>query len=202
MPATCANRHRAATIQSSEAGLTLIEVLVAIGLFMVVAAGVAQLSAVATAAMRNAREQTTAVVLAAAKMDQLRSLAWDYGPESPVAALTPRSDETTDLSDPSYPDSGRGLQASPPDALTTNAAGCVDYLDASGRWLGNGARAPASAVFVRRWSIVPLSADPERTLILRVLVTTVREEQLRGARMWQRRTGTQSLLVSIRTRRA
>ena len=65
-----------------EPGFTLIEVLVAIVLFVMIAVGVAQLTAMATRAARRARDHTSAVILAAAKMDQLRALDWAYEPPS------------------------------------------------------------------------------------------------------------------------
>ncbi len=150
-------------------------------------------------AIRTAREQTTAAVLAAAKIDQLRSLAWTYEPSAPGVAAVPRSDRTTDVSHPRHASGGAGLHPSSPTALVTNTANYVDYLDAAGRWVGHDIDPPADAVFVRRWSVRPLPDDPERTLVLQVLVTTVRDERSRST-PWSRPTGVDALLVSVRTR--
>ena len=76
----------------------------------------------------------------------------------------------------------------------------VDYLDDLGRWVGNGSIPPAGAVYIRRWAVRPLPADPERTLVLQVLVTTVRDDQSRAA-PWSARVGMEALLVSVRTRK-
>ena len=185
---------------SRSTGFTLVEVLIAVAIFITIALGVAQLIAVSTRAMRAAREQTSTVILAAAKMDELRALAWTYESALPGQPAVPRSDRTTDLSDPGHADDGAGLEASPPDALRSNVPPWVDYLDDAGRWVGHDSDPPADAVFIRRWSVRPLPADPERTLVLQVLVTTVRDDRSRST-PWSSRTGAEALLVSVRTRK-
>jgi prepilin-type N-terminal cleavage/methylation domain-containing protein len=179
-------------------GFTILEVLIAIALFVAMSVGVAQLIAIATKAARTSREQTTTVILAAAKMDQLRALDWTYEPAAPEAS---RSDFTTDVSDPAHGDGGRGLLPSPAGVLLRNQPPYVDYLDASGSWVGNDADPPAGAVFVRRWAVQPWPTDPDRTLVLHVLVTTVGLDRSRGAEAWRSRTSSETLLVSVRTRK-
>jgi prepilin-type N-terminal cleavage/methylation domain-containing protein len=181
-------------------GFTLVEVLVAVALFVTVAVGIAQLAAVATRSARAARDQTMAVVLAAAKMDQLRALAWTYEPETPGTPPMARSDLTTNVSRPDYPAGGPGLAPSPVGVLSTSTPPYVDYLDAEARWVGNGTDPPRSAVFIRRWAVQPLASDPDRTLILSVLVTTTGLDRARAG-PWQRRSGVEAFLVSARTRR-
>jgi hypothetical protein len=141
------------------------------------------------------------VILAAAKMDQLRSLAWSYEASTPGGPTLLRSDLATNLSHPDHRDDGRGLAASPAGTLASNTPPYVDYLDGAGSWVGNGVQPPRDAVFIRRWAVSPLPADPERTLVLHVLVTTVRLDRLRRG-PWQSRSGTEVLLVSVRTRKA
>jgi hypothetical protein len=141
------------------------------------------------------------VILAAAKMDQLRSLAWTYDRPAAGVPAVPRSDRTSDLSHPSHAAVGAGLAASPPGTLGANTPPYVDYLDDAGRWVGHDAEPPATAVYIRRWAVWPLPADPERTLVLQVLVTTVRDDRSRAAE-WSGRTGVEALLVSVRTRKA
>ena len=180
-------------------GFTLVEVLVALGLFVAIATGVAQLTAAATRAMRSAREQTMAVMLAAGKMDQLRALQWSYEPSLPGDPLVERSDLGTNVGDSSLGGGGTGLRASPPGSLAANVPPCVDYLDDRGRWVGDGSPPPAGAVFVRRWSIRPLAAAPGRSLLIQVLVTTIRDEGVRAG-PWLARSGTEALLTTVRTR--
>jgi type II secretion system protein I len=74
-------------------GFTLIEVLVAIAIFTIASIGIAQLIGMATRAVRSSREHTTAVILAAAKMEQLRALDWTYRDAAGIAVE--RSDFTT-----------------------------------------------------------------------------------------------------------
>lgn len=185
---------------SSASGFTLVEVLIAVAIFITLAVGVAQLIAVATRAVRAARERTSAAILAGAKMEQLRSLAWTYFPtELGVPALA-RSDRTTDVSHPAHASNGAGLQASPVGTLGSNTPPYVDYVDGAGRWVGNGSDPPPSAVFIRRWAVQPLATDPERTLVLQVLVTTVREDRSRTA-AWSGAAGVDAVLVSVLTRK-
>jgi type II secretory pathway pseudopilin PulG len=179
-------------------GFTLLEVLIAIARFVAMSVGVAQLIAIATSATRTSREQTTTVILAAAKMDQLRALDWGFEPHAPEMA---RSDVTTDVSDPALGSGGRGLLPSPTGVLFRNQPPYVDYLDQSGSWVGNGAAPPRGAVFIRRWSVQPWPTDPDRMLVLHVLVTTVGLDRSRGTATWSRRTGSEALLVSVRTRK-
>lgn len=186
---------------SGDRGFTLIEVLIAVSIFITIAIGVAQLIAAATRALRAAREHASAVILAAAKVDQLRSLAWAYEPALPGVPAAHRSDRTTDLSDPDHAADGVGLQPSPPGSLASSMPPYVDYLDGSGRWIGNGGAPPPDAVFIRRWAITPLPSAPDRTLVLQVLVTTVRDDRSRAA-AWAGRAGVDVLLVSVRTRKA
>jgi prepilin-type N-terminal cleavage/methylation domain-containing protein len=180
-------------------GFTLVEVLVALGLFVVIATGVAQLTALATRAMRSSREQTMAVMLAAGKMDQLRALEWAYEPSLPGDPLVERTDLSTNLASPGLDTGGAGLRASAAGSLAANVAPFVDYLDERGRWVGAGSSPPPDAVFIRRWAIRPLAAAPDRSLLMQVLVITIRDERSRAG-PWSARSGGDALLTSIRTR--
>jgi type II secretory pathway pseudopilin PulG len=186
---------------SRASGFTLVEVLFAVAILITIAVGVAQLIAAATRAVRSAREHSSAVILAAAKMDQLRALAWAYEPSAPGVPAVPRSDRATDVSHPAHVPGGAGLRASPAGTLVTSVPPYVDYLDDDGRWVGHDSAPPAGAVFIRRWAVRPLPDDPERTLVLQVLVTTVRDDRSRVA-AWNGRTGVEALLVSVLTRKA
>jgi prepilin-type N-terminal cleavage/methylation domain-containing protein len=187
------------TRHTPSAGFTLIEVLVALALLVAMALGVAQLIAASTHAVQRSRAHAAALILAAAKMDELRSLAWTYEPAVEGFAALDRSDRDTDVSRPDHPPGGAGLSASPDDALAVNTVGYVDYLDGSGRWVGNEREPPSDAVFVRRWAVRPVAADPGRTLVLQVLVLTVADARSRAGG-WTRRVGSDALLVSVRTR--
>ena len=185
------------TRHSGERGFSLIEVIISVGLLAVVSLSVAQLFVAATEATLSAREQTTTAILASQKMEQLRGLTWGFEPDSGL----PVSDTTTDLTvDPPSPGGG-GLSPSPAGVLTTNLPGYVDYLDAQGGWIGRGVAPPAGTCYVRRWSITPLPASPGRTLILQVLVTTLRRELRRAQAVLPGRLLGDTWLVTVKTRK-
>lgn len=157
--------------QPDEAGFTLVEVLVALVIVTCAALGLAGLVTVAVQAAETARSLTSCTTLAVQKMEQLRSLTWSF---ADAGVASPRvSDTTTDLSIDPPTAAGRGVAPSPPGTLDRNTPGYVDFLDADGRWVGTGDAPPAPAVFIRRWSIAPLPADPDDSLMLQVLVTRV-----------------------------
>ena len=169
-------------------------------LLMIMALGVAQLFGVAIQATSGARHQTTTTTLAAQKMEQLRALTWGF--DTSGTGL-PVSDTTTDLSQEPAGATGSGLNPSPAGSLNANTPGYVDYLDVRGMHVGTGGAAPANAVFIRRWSITPLPTNPNNTLILQVLVTTVkREAQIAGVPGPRRRYGDDALIVTVKTRKA
>jgi len=151
----------------------------------------------ATAAARN---QTSTSTLAEQKLEQLRSLTWGFdtsGQNLPV------SDTTTDLSQSPPTNTGHGLNPSPTGSLDVNTDEYVDFLDARGTWVGAGVTPPATAIYIRRWSIQPLPTNPNNTLILQVLVTPVaREAKLQGASGHRRRYPNDALIASVKTRKS
>lgn len=163
--------------RTPESGFSLLEVLVATTVFAVAVAGLADVCAMATRANATARATTVATMLAVQKMEQLRALTWGFDELS-----QPLSDTTTDISGSADTrNAGAGLSPSPRGALAQNTAGYCDFLDAAGQPLGGGAVPPATAVFVRRWSVEPLPSNPADTLVLQVIVTrAVRGAAARG----------------------
>ena len=162
------------------------------------ALGVAQLFTLAAASTRDARSQTWAETLAADKIEQLRALSWAYD-----ASGQSLSDTTSDVSTEPATSAGHGLAASPVDSLERATDGYVDYLDASGQWVGTGGVPPAKATYVRRWSIQPLSGNPANTLVLQVLVTTMaRGGVLTPSGSHPARRPGDALIVNLRTRKA
>ncbi|HSF99876.1 MAG TPA: hypothetical protein VLA20_02055, partial [Vicinamibacterales bacterium] len=151
-------------------------------------------------ATQAARNQTSTTVLASQKLEQLRSLTWGF---DEAGTGLPVSDTTTNLGQDPPTGNGSGLNPSPPGTLNQNIAGYVDYLDARGRWVGTGAAPPATATYIRRWSIEPLPTNPNNTLILQVLVTTVkRQSEMAGVPGPRRRMADDALVVSVKTRKA
>lgn len=167
---------------SADRGFSLLEVLIATTIVTVALAALAQLFALAVNANTAARTITVATLLAADKMEQLRSLAWGFDATGlPVA-------------DP-------GLATSPSDALKRNTAGFCDFVDERGRLIGEATTPPPGAVYLRRWSIEPLPADPANTLVLQVQVTQrfSRTIEVGAARA---QPPDEARLVTVRTRKA
>jgi type II secretory pathway pseudopilin PulG len=153
-------------------GFALLEVLITTGIVVAIAAGASQIVAIAIRASHAAHVRTMSTLLAAQKMEQLRSLAWTHITTPSPAISISASDVTTDLSSDPATDAGPGLLPSPGGTLQGNVTYYVDYLDGAGRWLGRGMSPPGSTVYVRRWAVQPLASDPENTLVFQVVVTT------------------------------
>jgi hypothetical protein len=134
-------------------------------------------------------------------MEQLRSLTWGFDLQGQGLPL---SDTTTNLAVYPHTAAGRGLNPSPTDSLQGNRDGYVDFLDATGAWVGTGTNPPAGTAFVRRWSIHPLPTNPNNTLVLQVLVTPMVNEAGRtgGETSPRVRMSGDALLVSVKTRKA
>jgi prepilin-type N-terminal cleavage/methylation domain-containing protein len=164
-------------------GFTLVEVLIAMAVVLVSALAAIQLVTLALDTMARARRQSQATLAAAARMEQLRLLRFEYD-----AAGLRVTDTTTDLASDPPAGGGPGLTPSPPLALAANLPGSVDYLDADGVVVGAGAAVPPRAVFVRRWSVEPIDASGD-ALAIQVVVQSIAEGSRSEAR-----------LVSIRAR--
>ena len=186
---------------NSQRGFSLVEVVISLGILAGVSLGVAQLFAASTNANRVARNRTSTTVMAVQKMEQLRSLDWGFDLQGQGLPVT---DTTTNLAVYPHQDNGSGLNPSPSDTLLQNTPGYVDYLDANGAWVGTGANPTAGAVYLRRWAIIPLPTNPNNTLILQVLVTSVADEarlDLSNLSRRPRQLG-DALLISVKTRKA
>jgi type II secretory pathway pseudopilin PulG len=135
-------------------GSTLVEALVATLILTTGLLAMAELVRVATVTNTVARNNTLAGILAEQKIEQLRSLAWEFDANG-------------------IPLSDAGLQASSA-SLQQNTPGFVDHLDGGGQIVGRVAQPPASAVYTRRWAIEPMPTSTGPTVLIQVLVTSVR----------------------------
>jgi prepilin-type N-terminal cleavage/methylation domain-containing protein len=178
-------------------GFSLLEVLVATTIVVVGIAALAQLFGIATRANSSAKTTTVATVLAQQKMEQLRSLTWAFD-----ASGAPISDTTTDITtEPDRPFAGTGLSPSPDGTLSGNVVGYCDFVDRNANALGGGAAPPAATAYIRRWSVRPLSADPEDSIVLQVLVMHRRSRGALDAGDTTRLPD-EAYLVSVKTRKA
>lgn len=186
---------------SDSRGFSLVEVVISMGLLMTVSLSVAQLFAVSTKANQVARGQTSTSALATQKLEQIRSLTWGF--DSTGLGL-PLTDTSTNLAVYPHTANGSGLNPSPARSLEENTLGYVDYLDANGAWVGTGLTAPDTAMFVRRWAIVPLPTNPNNTIVIQVLVSPLAAENARRPTQdtFRRRMPGDALLTSVKTRKA
>jgi type II secretory pathway pseudopilin PulG len=153
-------------------GFALLEVVLTSAIITTIAAGACGVLAMTLRASHRARVHTTATMVAARKMEELRSLSWTHISTSAPALSMSSSDLTTDLSNDPATDDGPGLLRSPNGTLTSNVDGYVDYLDATGRWVGRGSSVPVAAVYIRRWAVQPHASDPDNLLVFDVVVGT------------------------------
>lgn len=174
----------------SNRGFTLVEALVAMALLCVAALGGIQLVALATEMMWRARVHSTTAGLAAARLEQLRALQFEFD-----AAGLRLTDVSTNLADDPVSSGGAGLSPSGAASLESNVAGYVDFLDRHGTSLGTGTSAPPGTAFVRRWSIDPLGGSAD-LLVLQVLVRPVAAGSVPGAS----RVAGDARLVTLRAR--
>jgi prepilin-type N-terminal cleavage/methylation domain-containing protein len=136
----------------SERGFSLIEALVAIAITVVAFSAAAQLLVQASAATRRARLVTRGAILAASKMEELDSLAFEVAADGSGVR-----DER--------------LVESPDRSLVQDVPEYCDWFDSSGNPLADARGRPVGTVFVRRWSIRALDVSTD-TLALQVIVTT------------------------------
>jgi type II secretory pathway pseudopilin PulG len=157
--------------RKSEAGFSIVEVLVATGLLASALVALAQLFAIATTTNANARSSTITMILAEQKIEQLRGLQYTFD-----RVGLPVQDTETDLAVyPPLATGGKGLSPHTDNTLQVNTDGYVDYLDPYGRTLGGGTVIPEDTAFIRRWSVEPLPTNPNNVIILQVLVTRNRD---------------------------
>lgn len=187
-------------LNSNSRGFSFVEVVIAMGLLTAVSLGVAQVFAMTGRANLVARGTTSTTAMAEQKMEQLRSLTWgfDLGGQG-----LPLSDTTSNIAVYPPTQGGTGLNPSPAGVLEENTAGFVDYLDTNGNWVGTGTTPPATAAYIRRWSIDPLPTNPNNTIVIQVLVIPVGNDRgvIAGAGGRTRLPG-DSLLISVKTRKA
>jgi type II secretory pathway pseudopilin PulG len=178
-------------MHDDERGISLVEVLIAMGLLVMASTAATRLFVMAVRQVSVTGVSVSAHALAQERIEQLASLAWHVRDDG-----TSVSDETTSLAEQPPTSGGSGLLPSPGRTLEANVPGYVDFLDVEGRWVGTGVRAPGSAVFVRRWAVARFAADPANTLVIQVRVLPLAAEPRDTA---SRQTG-EALLTTALTR--
>lgn len=147
-------------------GFTLVEVLIAIVLTAVVAAGVAQLFVSSLLHVRSARDETIATLLAAQKVEVLLAAG----------------------------ENSSAMATSPGNSLDEDVTGFVESIDATGQ--PTVGRAAVGAVFLRRWSVRPLSGTTVPGVVIRVRVLPPRLVVSTASRS---RASGEALISTVRT---
>ena len=143
--------------RTSEAGLILVETLVATAVLLVVAVGVMSLAAVAVSTTEDQGHLVARTTeYAQDKMEQLMALA--YGDVTSNTAVFPTSNS-----------GGTGLAVGGSSNPNAPVAGYVDYLDPNGNLLA-GTGAPRGWFYKRAWQI---STPAGTTNIKQITVTTI-----------------------------
>lgn len=186
-----------ATRCGSQRGFSLVETLVASVILATTLVSLAELIGMAVKSNASARTSTVATVLAAQKLEQLRALTFGFN-----ARGGPITDTTTETGvSPPQPTGGTGLTPSTVNTLVTSVDGYVDYLDGDGRVVGRGTAIPPGTVYIRRWMITPVPANPETTLIVQVFVTQRKDRAVVNSQRLTQMPG-EARLVTVRTRKA
>ena len=156
----------------SQAGFSLVEVMVATTILATAVVSLAQLFVISTRSNLSARNSGTAMVYAEQKIEQLRALSYSLDAQG-----LPVTDSTTDTAVfPPAETGGTGLSPATENTLQANTDGYVDYLDTFGRSIGGGGETvPDGASYIRRWSIEPLPTNPNNVIVIQVLVTRTRD---------------------------
>jgi prepilin-type N-terminal cleavage/methylation domain-containing protein len=133
---------------ASDAGFTLIEVMMAMMLLLIVAAGLLSVDMIATKTTENfGNLSARATEYAQDKMEQLQVLA--YGNSSTDTTVFPAN-----------PTGGTGLAVGGGTNPAAPVTGYVDYLNQTGDLVtGTGGAAPANWYYIRVWQITSPSAN-------------------------------------------
>lgn len=134
-----------------QAGFTLIDAVLALAILACVSGGVFAALAGGRAVAMRGRHEAVAAALAASRLAELRAATFTSPPTADDA----------------------GLPDTPADALWRDRDGCVDYLDAAGRPIGDGGARPAA--YVRRWRIARRGSAGAELAVLAVLVAPIAE---------------------------
>ena len=134
------------------AGFSLIEAIIATGLLATLVVGVGQVFLVSSRAIHVARVRTLAAILAAQKMEQLRSLSWAHAPGGGLLS------DTTNLSASLRPGTDQDSSPAPAGSLDTDMPSYVDYANAAAPGLPPRRRCVRAALVGRAARIRP--AEP------------------------------------------
>jgi len=133
----------------SQAGISLIETMIALAILLIVSIGILSMAVVSISTTENQGHLGARTAeYAQDKMEQLLSLSFnDTQTDTSVASFVANSSAGSP-----------GLAAGGSVTYGTTVNGYVDYLDSSGNPLGGGATAPSGWFYVRMWRITDVSS--------------------------------------------
>jgi len=137
----------------SEAGISLIETMISLGILLIVSVGILAMTALSISTTENQGHLAARTAeYAQDKMEQLLSLSFtDIQTDTSVASFVANSSAGSP-----------GLTAGGNVTYGSGVSGYVDYLDASGNPLGGGSNAPSGWYYVRMWKITDVSSTLKR----------------------------------------
>jgi hypothetical protein len=179
-------------------GFSIVEVIFATAVMATALVALGQMLALSVSNNQSSHTGTYSTVLAHEKMEQLRALTWGFD-----ALGLPLTDTTTNTALPvESPAGGVGLTPSPPGTLQSSTPGYVDYVDRFGNVLGGGGSVLAKTAYIRRWSIEPLPAGQNNTIVIQVLVTKKANRGAADLAGSTQRHRDEARLMSVKTRKA
>lgn len=141
---------------AGEAGITLIETVIALAILFVATAGLMGLGVLGTITTENQGHLATRTTeYAQDKMEQLLSLAFGDNQTDTISTDCVLYLVNADCSDPSRGEVGIAVGGS----TTARTDHYVDYLSAKGEPLGGGTAGPPGWFYERRWEVCFLQAD-------------------------------------------
>jgi type II secretory pathway pseudopilin PulG len=142
------NKQKRRTRRAGEAGISLIETMIALGILLIASIGILSMTVLSITTTENQGHLAARTAeYAQDKMEQLMSLQFaDTGTDTSVASFVANSSAGSP-----------GLNAGGSVTYGSGVTGYIDYLDASGNPLGGGTSAPSGWYYVRMWKITDLS---------------------------------------------
>lgn len=158
-----------AAVKPGEAGVSLIETLVAMGLMLVTVAGLGSLGIVGLTTTENQGHLAARTTeYAQDKMEQLLVLA--YGDTTGDTRVFPAAAA-----------GGTGLAIGGSADPAAPVVGYVDYLDRNGNLLPSGSVAPAGWFYARAWSISSPSANLKQISVTATVASSLGRQQVPSA---------------------
>src|SRR5215510_13248132 len=159
------------TNRKGEAGISLIETMIALGILMIISLGILTMAIVSMTTTENQGHLAARTTeYAQDKMEQLLGLQFTDG-QSGAGLGTDTTSIDTVNNTYTLGTGGNGLLAGGSINTSAPSNGYVDYLDANGNPLGGGATRPANTFFIRAWQITNTSATL-KTITVRVVAVS------------------------------